>query len=419
MSGTEPTVPGPKGNEPLVFSSAGAPPGTLWPDRRLKWPSGAKRGVSSRSARALGWLIAFAVVVGALVGVASHEASGFFLFSPGTAPLITADPACKASFGQLALPDGAPCARLEVPKRSAHKLDGGLFMVDVEVSQAGALDWLAYQFGVLGGDHELVPVSDYAPGTPTSELACQDTQQMVSADQDAALAAMAVLGYHVGEVPLGAQVDTVYAATPAWKAGIQCNDLVTAVNGRRVRTAQQLTNLMSSLRPGTAVVLTVSTGGATRRITLKLEKPPASAVAQGFNGKGYMGVAVQTRVKPQLPFPVSVNAGEIGGPSAGLAFTLAILDTLSNGRLTGGHRVAATGTIDPLGNVGDVGGVREKTVAVEKAGAQVFFVPQGEYADAKSEARGGLAVVPVTSLRQVLQILHEHYGGDLNGLKVK
>jgi PDZ domain-containing protein len=118
-------------------------------------------------------------------------------------------------------------------------------------------------------------------------------------------------------------------------------------------------------------------------------------------------------VKPVLPFPVSVDAAGIGGPSAGLAFTLAILDALSNGKLTGGHRVAATGTISPDGAVGDVGGVQEKTVAVEKAGAQVFFVPQVEYAVAKSVASSNLQVIPVTTLGQVLQVLRQRYGGGL------
>jgi PDZ domain-containing protein len=128
-----------------------------------------------------------------------------------------------------------------------------------------------------------------------------------------------------------------------------------------------------------------------------------------------MGLDVETRVKPELPFPVSVNAGAIGGPSAGLAFTLAILDALSNGKLTGGHKVAATGTIDPEGDVGEVGGVQEKTVAVEQAGARVFFVPKAEYADAQSVAHGSLKIVPVTTLGQVLQVLQHSYGGDLAG----
>jgi PDZ domain-containing protein len=112
---------------------------------------------------------------------------------------------------------------------------------------------------------------------------------------------------------------------------------------------------------------------------------------------------------------VSVDAGNIGGPSAGLAFTLAILDALSGGRLTGGHTVAATGTIDAQGNVGDVGGVQEKTAAVEKAGAQVFFVPEVELAVARSVAGKSLQVVGVTRLQQVLGILQRRYGGHLSG----
>jgi PDZ domain-containing protein len=92
------------------------------------------------------------------------------------------------------------------------------------------------------------------------------------------------------------------------------------------------------------------------------------------------------------------------------------MDSLSNGKLTGGHKVAATGTMDAEGDVGQVGGVQEKTAAVEKAGAQVFFVPQAEYQDAESVAGHGLVVVPVTTLSQVLQILRQRYGGDVPGL---
>ena len=120
---------------------------------------------------------------------------------------------------------------------------------------------------------------------------------------------------------------------------------------------------------------------------------------------------MDTRVKSVLPFAVSIDAGDIGGPSAGLAFTLAILDTLSNGKLTGGHVMAATGTISTNGQIGDVGGVQEKTAAVEKAGAQVFFVPEVEYANAESVAGNNLQVVPVTTLQQVLEILQHRYRG--------
>jgi PDZ domain-containing protein len=112
----------------------------------------------------------------------------------------------------------------------------------------------------------------------------------------------------------------------------------------------------------------------------------------------------------QFPVKVTVHTQNIGGPSAGLAMTLGIIDKLSTGRLTGNRIVAATGTIDPNGNVGDVGGVAQKTVAVEQAGATVFFVPSVELKTAQSKASPRLHVYAVNNLDQVLRIL-KHLGG--------
>ena len=86
--------------------------------------------------------------------------------------------------------------------------------------------------------------------------------------------------------------------------------------------------------------------------------------------------------------------------------TLGIIDTLGGGHLTGGRTVAATGTITPAGNVGEVGGVPQKTVAVEAAGATVFFVPAAQVATARSKAVPSLRVFGVRTLAQVLAILH-------------
>jgi Lon-like protease len=404
MSDTEPTVPG------LSASLEGRPAPTMATGglaARRRWPT-----------TLLIVALAVALIIGVPTALATHYANQYFLFSPGTAPVITASDQCKPSLGELALPDGTPCVRLVVPQGKAHSVDGKLLMVDVEVSQATPLDWAEYQLGLLGKQRQLVQVAAYAGPTPTSELGCQDTQEMVSANQDAAITALESLHYRVNEAPLGAEVDAVYASTPAWDAGIKCNDLITAVNGHTISDAAQLTGLLKPLVPGTQVTLTdhPASGGAPRQVKVRLVKPPASLVAQGFPNSAYLGVSVDTRVKPELPFPVSIDAGDIGGPSAGLAFTLAILDALSSGNLTGGHIVAATGTISTDGQVGDVGGVQEKTAAVEDAGAQVFFVPQVEYANAESVADKSLQVIPVTTLQQVLEILQRRYGGHLSGL---
>jgi PDZ domain-containing secreted protein len=350
------------------------------------------------------------VAVGVLVGIAVHSAGQYFVFAPGTAPLVTASSNCKPHGGELALPDGTPCVRLVVPRSKVHAVSGRLLMVDVEVSQASPLDWAEYKLGLLGSQRQLVNVVAYAGDTPTSELGCQDTQQMVSANQDAAMAALRALHYPVREKQLGAQIEAVLSGTPAWNAGIKCNDVITAVDGKPVNSATQFVTLLRRLSPGTTVTLTDHRNGAktAEQVKVRLATPPP-----GLASRAYLGVAVQTMVEPKLPFHVSVNAGGIGGPSAGLAFTLAILDTLTAGDLTGGHTVAATGTISPDGQVGPVGGVQQKTIAVEKAGAQVFFVPAAEYGQAKPVASKRLQVVPVSTLQQALQVLKDRYGGHV------
>jgi PDZ domain-containing protein len=123
-----------------------------------------------------------------------------------------------------------------------------------------------------------------------------------------------------------------------------------------------------------------------------------------------LGISDEDQVDYAFPFNVSIDVTNIGGPSAGLAMTLGVIDALDGGSLTGGHTVAATGTIDPQGNVGDVGGVAQKTVAVEKAGATIFLVPPQEYGVAMSEDRPGLKVYEVSTLDRALAVLAAHGG---------
>jgi PDZ domain-containing protein len=112
---------------------------------------------------------------------------------------------------------------------------------------------------------------------------------------------------------------------------------------------------------------------------------------------------------------VSIDSGQVGGPSAGLAFTLGLIDKLSAGELTGGRTVAATGTIDVDGFVGDVGGVPQKTAAVIASGASVFLVPANEFDEATARAGTRLEVVKVDTLKDALSALGR-LGGDVAAL---
>ena len=119
-------------------------------------------------------------------------------------------------------------------------------------------------------------------------------------------------------------------------------------------------------------------------------------------GRAQIGVVTRTRnEKFDFPVDVKIDTGRISGPSAGLAFTLTIIDDLTPGDLTGGKKVAVTGTIQPGGAVGPIGGVQQKAVTADRAGAKLFLVPMPELKDARSHA-GDLKVVGIRTLDDAL-----------------
>jgi PDZ domain-containing protein len=206
-----------------------------------------------------------------------------------------------------------------------------------------------------------------------------------------------------------------FPGTPAYGV-LQVGDVVTAVDGTPTPSAAAMDKALSAYHSGQTVTLTVRRGGtaapAPVRLTLR-----STVVNLGYNtdGKGpyvrvKLGIEPEDQVDYTYPVAVKIDVTDIGGPSAGLAMTLGVIDALSSGSLTGGHTVAATGTIDAQGDVGDVGGVAQKTVAVQRAGATMFFVPPEEYKSAMSTVRPGLTIYPVSTLDQVLKILAAHGG---------
>ena len=111
-----------------------------------------------------------------------------------------------------------------------------------------------------------------------------------------------------------------------------------------------------------------------------------------------------------LPFDVGIDTASVGGPSAGLALTLAVLDVLTPGELTGGTGVATTGTIDVFGNVGPIGGAEQKAHAVRRAGIDVFLVPVANFEEAKAGAGDDLEVIAISTLDEALAVLAERGG---------
>ena len=174
------------------------------------------------------------------------------------------------------------------------------------------------------------------------------------------------------------------------------------IDGEPIEVATDVGRIMDPKRPGDVVTLGVEPPDRSEVRTVEITLGPAPDEPD----RGIIGIQLQPRDPDyQYPFPIDIDSGNVGGPSAGLAFSLAIIDVLTPGELTGGKQVAVTGTIDGNGNVGPVGGVAQKTAVVSDAGYDVFLVPSGEVDDVRARAGGDLEVIPVDTLEDALDAL--------------
>jgi PDZ domain-containing protein len=249
------------------------------------------------------------------------------------------------------------------------------------------------------------------PDTNDQEYRQYNVEEMDDSKQTAIVVALRRLGYQVTERGDGALVERVLAEFPA-NGRLQPGEVIHQMDGRPVNLVADATAIIAAHHPGESVHLQVSQVDGSN--AHELDVPVAADPEQG--NKPVLGVFLRTHGRHfDKPFDVDIRSGSIGGPSAGLAFTLGLIDELTPGELTGGRKVAVTGTIEIDGRVGDVGGVAQKTAAVRAAGAEVFLVPAGEYDIAKRKAGRGIVVLKVTTLQEALDALAS-VGGDLAGL---
>jgi Lon-like protease len=296
---------------------------------------------------------------------------------------------------------------ITVPAGKAHHVARPVKLTDVNLSRVSAL---TYWYFKLDSNTVLQPLESVTGGTPPSELDAQGTLEMSQAEAQAKAAALRRLGYTVPATAGGAVLFAVWNGTPAFGV-LHVGDVVTAVDGVPTLTATSLSTTLKKYHSGQTVTLSVKKGGSGKpqpiSITLRTSRVDLGG---GHKGTATLGIESQDQVNYSFPFPVSIDVTNIGGPSAGLAMTLGVIDTLSGGNLTGNRTVAATGTMDDQGNVGDVGGVAQKTIAVEQSGATVFLVPPQEYKVALSKKTPGLQIYAVSTLNQALNVLAAHGG---------
>jgi len=301
------------------------------------------------------------------------------------------------SSSYLLLPDEAkPLADLVEVEGERPDDEGGIYYVDVVVRKASLLE---EQIGALrpeGADvvpeHAIVP-----PGSSFQERRQRNLQAMDLSQQIAAAVALRELGYEVDSEPEGALVVAVASDAPA--AGkLEATDVIVGVDGDEVRTPDDLRRLIARRDVGETVRLRVRSGENTRSVEVGTRASPEDPE------RPIVGIQVEQFAEIDVPIDVEIDLGNVGGPSAGLAFALDLVEELRGG-VDRGRRVAATGELRLDGTVAPVGGVAQKTIGARRAGADVFLVPAGDNAAVARRNADGLRVIAVESFQQALQAL--------------
>jgi len=358
-------------------------------------PLGAGGSPRRERARAPRWLVVF-VVVGLTVSIVGVVGTfvrlPYTTLSPGGAVPLSGFVRVD---GGPAYPDGRGDIRLLFVRERDH--------VNV---------W-EYLRARLDSDVEIFPDKEVNPGgVPQPDLGAESQAEMKQARTAATVLALRAAGYDVQPAAEGVEV---LAALPSRPAGdvLRAGDVILAADGVPIAAPGDLRDPVAKHGDGESVTLDILRDGERRTVAVGVEVR---------DGSPAMGVIVAPRY--DFPVAVQIDTRGIGGPSGGLAMTLAVLDDLTAGNLTGGKRVAVTGTIDLDGNVGEIGGIAQKAVAARASGVDLLLVPacvEGRSPDveacrrdldvARERAGNRVEVVPVATFEEALQALRAA-GGD-------
>ncbi|MGN7763845.1 SepM family pheromone-processing serine protease [Paenibacillus sp. 22594] len=290
--------------------------------------------------------------------------------------------------------------------QNADKDEKGTFMMTtVSASYANVALLVA---SVFNSNAEVVLKETRLGDKTEQEYAAEQVYYMNSSQSYAVQAA-----YHAADIPYKDVVDYLYVfSVPVTgnQEQFKPGDKIISVEGQTIPDPDALSKLLSTRKIGDPAVVVLQREGKKVEETVKLVEVKNQQTGVVKPGLGVVIGAVQ-KVKPEMEGKmVSFVNTDVGGPSAGLMFTMEIYNQLTPGDLTKGHRVAGTGTIDPDGKVGAIGGVKHKIVAADRKGAEIFFVPVQNYEEAKAKADKigtDMKLVPVSTLADALKYMQE------------
>jgi PDZ domain-containing protein len=285
-------------------------------------------------------------------------------------------------------------ARLKVEGSRVYDSKGKLYLTSVGIDD----DVRFYEalLDLANHDVELYPRTQLYPERQDSaEIDRENAALMDRSKETATVVALREVGYDIK--PSGIEITQVVSGAPA-DGRLKATDRILEADGRPVHSTKEVRKAITAHKVGERITFKIERLGRTRKVPVPVER---------VEGESRVGILLRD-LFPELPIKVSITTlNNIGGPSAGLMFTLSIIDKLTPEDLTAGRRIAGTGEIDLDGAVGPVGGVAEKLVAVHRLGLTTFFIPAGNCADVRGRVPHGLRLVKVSKVGDALRFLRD------------
>lgn len=287
------------------------------------------------------------------------------------------------------------------------KAKGNLYLTTVLSVRASNIYFLAY--GLIAPHTDMRKVKEVKGDLSDKEYDKMLKHMMTTSQQYALVAGLRAAKEEVTVKANGVFVSNVSSTSYA-KGKIEVGDIIHQVDGKKVDQITDFLSLLENKKQGDVVELTYIHDGKEESANIKL-----IPIANGANKAG-IGIVPEDQFEIKTNRAIEINATDIGGPSAGLMFSLEVYNQLTKGDITKGYEIAGTGTIDMDGNVGQIGGIREKITAVNKAGMDIFFCPadisiydtnEKDVLDEAKKEGYEVKIVPVKTLQEAIDYLEK------------
>jgi len=307
-------------------------------------------------------------------------------------------------YNVLSTIDGAPM--ITVRNRKSYPTSGSLNMLTVTLkgtSSRGA-SWLDVGLAKIDPSLAIVNITDIYPAGWNDAKLNQDADlMMLDSQANAKAAALNLL--HIPYTS-SIKVTQVSKSSPAGNI-LKAGDTLISVDGKVATGIDQLRTLVAATKGTKSLSLMIERDGSKKNVSI---------TPKLIQGEWRLGIYVQQ--VPTFPFKVDIQVGDVGGPSGGQILALAIYDKLTPGSLTGGKNIAGTGTVDPEGNIGPIGGIRQKMYGAFRAGIRYFLAPDTNCDEVVGHIPDGLNVFKVHTLQDSLKAVSAIKNGNVKDLPV-